>query len=161
MPTMSPRSRLRPPLANREGSTTVEFALVLPVLMVMLFGIIEFGLIFKDVLAVNQAAREGARAGAVGNPTTTISARVSASATTLTAANLTITSTYRTLTNGVWSNWTTLTDSAGANVAPPGAQVKVAISYPHNLVTGGLFSRIADPNSNCITLNTSMVMRRE
>jgi len=161
MPTMNPRSRLRSALPSRKGSTSVEFALVLPLLMVLLFGIIEFGLIFKDVLAINQAAREGARAAAVGNTTSTVSARVTASATTLTTANITITSSYRTYTNGVWSGWTTLTNSGDSNAAPSGAQVKVALSYPHTLVTGGLFSRIAEPNSNRITLNTSMVMRRE
>lgn len=161
MPHMNPRSLLRSTRSPRTGSTTVEFALVLPVLMVLLFGIVEFGLIFKDVLAINQAAREGARAAAVGSTTSTITARVTASATTLKTANITTTSTYRTLTNGTWSSWTTLSDSADANAAPSGAQVKVAISYPHTLVTGGLFSRIADPNTNRITLNTSMVMRRE
>lgn len=161
MSTMNPESRLCSALPSRNGSTTVEFALVLPVLMVLLFGIVEFGLIFKDVLAINQAAREGARAAAVGSTTTTISARATASATTLTTANITTTSSYRTYTSGTWSAWTTLTNSGNSNAAPSGAQVKVALSYPHTLVTGGLFSRIADPNSNRITLTTSMVMRRE
>jgi Flp pilus assembly protein TadG len=161
MPRMDPRRQLRASLPGRKGSTTVEFALVLPVLMVLLFGIVEFGLIFKDVLAINQAAREGARAAAVGSTTTTVSNRVTSSAATLTTANLTITSSYRTYNNGVWSAWTSLANSGEVNAAPSGAQVRVAVSYPHNLVTGGLFSRIADPNSNRITLNTSMVMRRE
>ena len=152
--TRRPRSRGR-------GQSLVEFALVLPLLLVLLFGIIEFGLVFKDVLAINQAAREGARAAAVGSTTSTISARVTASATTLNTANITTTRSYRTYTNGAWSSWTTLSDSGDVNAAPSGAHVKVAVSYPHTLVTGGLFSRIADPNSNRLTLNTSTVMRRE
>lgn len=149
------------PVTDDGGSATVEFALVAPVLIVLLFGIIEFGTVFKDVLALNQAAREGARAAAVGATTTTIQTRVSSAAPTLHTGSITTTLTYRTCTGGVWSSWSTLGDATDVNAAPSGAQVKVGVSYPHNLITGGLFSRIADPNTNHITLTTSMVMRRE
>ena len=149
------------PFAGDNGAATVEFALVAPVLIVLLFGIIEFGTVFKDVLSLNQAAREGARAGAVGAMTTTIQSRVTSAAPTLQSASITTNITYRTCTNGVWSSWFTLTDLVDQNAAPSGAQIKVAVSYPHTLLTGGLFSRIADPNTNHITLTTSMVMRRE
>jgi hypothetical protein len=42
----------------------VESALVYPLLFLVLFGIVEFGLAFKDYLSVSHAARDGARAGA-------------------------------------------------------------------------------------------------
>ncbi|HHV34344.1 MAG TPA: pilus assembly protein [Syntrophomonadaceae bacterium] len=44
----------------------LEFALVLPILLLLVFGIIEFGIIFFDNLVITQAAREGARVGVVG-----------------------------------------------------------------------------------------------
>lgn len=44
----------------------VEFALVLPVLVLILMGIIEFGRIFFSYLVITEMAREGARYGAVG-----------------------------------------------------------------------------------------------
>jgi Flp pilus assembly protein TadG len=161
---MAAMARLRRsvrPFNRQEGTTTVEFALVAPVLLVLLFGIMEFGLVYKDALAISQAAREGARAGAVGNTIETISARVIASAPGLTAANITVTSQYRTYANSTWSSWATLTDSGGNNAAPSGAQVEVTVSYPHTLVTGGLFSSLAVKGTNYITLTTSMIMRRE
>ncbi len=53
-------------MGNREkGASAVEFALVLPVLMLILFGIIEFGFIFYDKAIVTNASREGARRGIV------------------------------------------------------------------------------------------------
>ena len=50
---------------QEDGQTLVEFALVLPVLALVLFGIIQFGLAFKDSLAVTDAVRAGARQAAV------------------------------------------------------------------------------------------------
>ena len=42
-----------------------EFALVLPVLALLLFGVIQFGIAFNNYLTVTDAARAGARKGAV------------------------------------------------------------------------------------------------
>lgn len=43
------------------GASLVEFAIVLPVLALLLFGVIEFGLTLNDYQSVRQGAREGAR----------------------------------------------------------------------------------------------------
>jgi Flp pilus assembly protein TadG len=43
----------------------VEFALIAPLLIMVMFGIISFGLLFSWRSVLNNAAREGARAGAV------------------------------------------------------------------------------------------------
>jgi Flp pilus assembly protein TadG len=48
-----------------EGLAAVEFALVLPLLVVLLFGIVVTGLVFIGRMQVQAAAREGARAGAI------------------------------------------------------------------------------------------------
>jgi hypothetical protein len=45
------------------GAVVVEFALVLPFLMFLLMGIIEFGLLFYNQQVLTNASREGARAG--------------------------------------------------------------------------------------------------
>jgi len=47
------------------GSSTVEFALVLPALMLVIFGIFEFGRMFMTYQMLNSAAREGARIAAL------------------------------------------------------------------------------------------------
>ena len=45
----------------------MEFALVLPILLLIVFGIIEFGLIFNAYVTVISSSREGARYGIVGD----------------------------------------------------------------------------------------------
>jgi Flp pilus assembly protein TadG len=46
---------------HREGATAVEFAIVLPILLMLLLGIISVGLLYNQQLTLTQAAREGAR----------------------------------------------------------------------------------------------------
>jgi len=50
---------------NEKGQSLVEFALVLPILVLLILGIIDFGMIFHGYVTVNTAAREGARHGVV------------------------------------------------------------------------------------------------
>jgi hypothetical protein len=50
---------------RQRGVSAVEFALVLPLLLVILFGIIDFGFMLYDKAMITNAAREGARAGIV------------------------------------------------------------------------------------------------
>lgn len=47
------------------GLAAVEFALVLPVLVILLFGIVVAGTVYVDHLRVQSAAHDGARAGAI------------------------------------------------------------------------------------------------
>ena len=50
---------------RRRGMAMVEFVMVLPALLVILFGILEFGVLFYQWLTLSNAAREGARAAVV------------------------------------------------------------------------------------------------
>lgn len=59
-------------LRNKKGQSMVEMALVLPVLMLLLFGILEFGRVFNEYLVVTAAAREGARSAAIGSDNTIV-----------------------------------------------------------------------------------------
>lgn len=50
---------------DQKGVAAVEFAIILPVLILLIFGIIEFSLLLYDKQVITNASREGARAGIV------------------------------------------------------------------------------------------------
>jgi len=52
-------------LKNEKGQSLVEFAILLPVLLLLIMGILEFGLMLNSYLTINNSAREGARLGVV------------------------------------------------------------------------------------------------
>ena len=65
---MTPNPTLQPPSSparGQRGKSSVEIALLLPVLLVLLFGIILSGFTFYAFIQVTNAAREGARAGSL------------------------------------------------------------------------------------------------
>lgn len=53
-------------LSGEKGTSAVEFAIILPILVMLVFGIIQFGLVFNKYIAITHAAREGVRLAAVG-----------------------------------------------------------------------------------------------
>ena len=53
-------------IKNKKGQALVETALILPIIILILMGIIDFGLLFNNYLVVSNASREGARNAAVG-----------------------------------------------------------------------------------------------
>lgn len=103
-------------LKSPDGQTMVEFALVLPLLAMLLFGIIQFGIVFNNYLDLTDATRAGARKAAVSRQTTDPSGVAtqavidSAGDITLTTANVTVT-----------SDWL------------PGDDVTVQASYPYKI----------------------------
>ena len=50
------------------GAVAIEFALVVPVLILIVFGIINFGFVFSQQSTLNNAVREGARRAVVNDP---------------------------------------------------------------------------------------------
>ena len=93
-----------------------ELAMILPILVALLFGIVQFGIIFNNYVTLTDAARAGARKGAVsrnsGNPAGDCVSEVQGAAGNLKAANLTVSCT---------SSW------------QPGADVTVTASYPYDI----------------------------
>jgi Flp pilus assembly protein TadG len=81
---MSQRSQRR----NESGAAAVEFALVLLPLLLVVFGIVNFGLIYHQQIQLSGAAREGARTMAIRNDVD--AARASAINAAPTVANVTV-----------------------------------------------------------------------
>jgi len=61
------RNRGKKILQTQRGAAAVEFAILLPFLVVLVFGIIEFGLLLYNQQVITNASREGARAAIVGD----------------------------------------------------------------------------------------------
>jgi Flp pilus assembly protein TadG len=70
----------------------VEFALLLPLLVLLVFGIIDLGRVLNAQITVSQAAREGARLAALANPNACSRAAAAGTGLSLTCSgNVTIT----------------------------------------------------------------------
>lgn len=52
-------------ITKMEGQSLVEFALIVPILIILILGMIEFGWILNGYIALTSAAREGARAAII------------------------------------------------------------------------------------------------
>ena len=79
--------------AGDRGVTAVEFAIILPLLLMMIFGIIEFGRAYQARLTVTHAAREGVRVLAVTENQAAAEAAALAAATGLDPGSVTVTGT--------------------------------------------------------------------
>jgi len=59
--------KLRKVRRREEAQSLAEFALILPMFLILIFGIIDFGMGLRAYITLAQATREGARYGIVGN----------------------------------------------------------------------------------------------
>jgi Flp pilus assembly protein TadG len=96
------------------GAVAVEFALLLPLLLLLIFGIIDFGRALNAQVTLTQAAREGARLAALNEPN--VVARTQAAATGLSGVSVTIV--------------TSCPVGAG-----PGVNADVKVSYSFSFIT--------------------------
>lgn len=75
---------------NEKGQSLVEFALVLPILILLILGMVEFGWILNGQITLTSAAREGARAAIVcENPEAAQTAAITAVTNSVGASSLT------------------------------------------------------------------------
>jgi len=103
---------------NERGAVAAEFALLLPVILLILFGTIEFGMIMYSREVITNASREGARAGIVQ-----VSPKPTAGAIT------TIATTYLTGT-GINPANVTITVTGAGGVNPATLTVQATYRYP-------------------------------
>lgn len=141
---------------KRRASTLIEFALIVPVLLAVVMGIIEFGWLVRSQLMIANAAREGARYAAVGKQTNDIIARINGMASGVPGApgSLTITIKRNDGANGTTYD-TTVGNTGTMNNAPTGSMIQVLVRAPNRSLTG-LF-----PFLNNRTVQAAVVMRRE
>ncbi|MBI5589802.1 MAG: pilus assembly protein [Deltaproteobacteria bacterium] len=125
----------------------VEFAIVLPLLLMLVFGIIEFGLVLFDQAMITNASREGARAGIVFADPRITTEQISTVVQNYTAGNM--------ITFGAAANPTTTVTGACANSGDP---LTVNVSYPYSfLVLPNFVSSLSDT----LNLSAQTIMRCE
>jgi Flp pilus assembly protein TadG len=103
-------------MARDRGTAAVEFVLVLPVLLLIVFGIIDFGRALNAQIELTGAAREGVRLAALGYTGAAVQARVAATAPELSGVAVTV----------------------AASCAPgagPAADAQVDVSYSFTFIT--------------------------
>jgi Flp pilus assembly protein TadG len=119
---------------KERGQTLVEFALVLPILSLLLLGVIQFGIVFNHYITLTDAVRAGARKGAVGrhlqDPQGAVEDAVRNAATDMDHDQLQIT---------VDSSWT------------QGSDVTVSASYPYEIKLLGFGVTITSGQLNSST----------
>ena len=102
----------------------VEFALVIPLLLLLIFGIIQFGILFNNYLTLTDAVRAGARQASVSRtlptPVATTTARVQGSAAGLDKNKLEVTV-------------TAFNPADGSATWAQGGDVTVEAKYPFNI----------------------------
>ena len=108
-------------IRSERGQSLTEFALALPILAMLLFAVIQFGIVFNNYVTLVDATRAGARKGAVGreqqNPVGAVTTEVRNSARDLKQSDLNVT---------VTSTWQPATD------------VTVTATYPYSISLLGL-----------------------
>ena len=100
---------------RRRGNMVLEMVAVIPLFLLLMFAIVDFGMGFYSWITVTNAAREGARIGAVGADSATITQRVQDTAGSLNNPNLTI----------------SVSNAKGAS----GETVGVTVNYQYQLIT--------------------------
>ena len=137
----------------QRGAALVEFALISGLLFLILFGIIEVGLILGDQAQVGAAAREAARAAAVGS---TIEAAEAGGVNAGTGLHLTAASVYLEKSLDGGTTWLALGDTVlGTNDAVSGSLIRATVSFNHPLITTFIFT------GSTRLLTSKMVMQRE
>lgn len=126
---------------DERGQALVEFALVVPLLLMLVIGVFEFGRAYNVYQVITDAAREGARTAVVANPSMTYDSVVTTIRNALGRAGLNPGS----ATIGL-NGWRTGT----------GTPVAVTIQFPYSFVFLRPLTQLTP-----ITLQTAFTMRNE
>ena len=147
---------------NRRGAALVEFTVVLLLLITLVFGIIEMGLLIKDYLTLSHAAREGARSAAIGSPVQTIKDRIMDKAAAL-EGGITddqIDLKKRSDPGVAWGDLGDSITTPDQNDAATGDEIRVKIIYPHQFVAVGVLPFLGDADG-LMNIAGEMIMSRE
>jgi Flp pilus assembly protein TadG len=148
---------------DQRGQAVIEMALTLPLLLLIVFGIIDFGFMFQRYEVVTNAAREGARLGVL--PQYTAAEAQNRSLAYLRAGGLNGTTRAcggAEVKNTMCANLTTSTVTvAGSTPAKTVAQVTMVVEYDHEHSFVGPILRLFGTSWGTIRLSAASSMRKE
>ena len=133
---------------QQKGAAAVEFALILPILLLVFFGIVELSLALYDKAIITNASREGARAGIVLSSPKMTEAQIRDVVLTYTNGAL--------LSLGASTAPTVTVVQSGASSFPNNLSVTVSYTYA-GLGLGSMLSALGQP----IVLTSQTVMVNE
>jgi Flp pilus assembly protein TadG len=140
---------------SQSGTAAVEFALILPLLLIIVFGIIEFSIVFYNKAMITNASREGARYGITfiyegpDNGTHPTEDKIIAKVNNY-VDNGTRLISFSSLP-------ATITTAVDGENGEPGDDLTVTVTYPYDFL---ILPRFADRVAN-LTLSAETVMRLE
>ena len=73
---------------NKKGQAMVEMALILPIILMLFLGMVEFSRIFGSYLLVTHASREGARLASIGKTDAEVQANIASKVSLLNVSDL-------------------------------------------------------------------------
>jgi Flp pilus assembly protein TadG len=115
--------------ASERGAVAVEFAILAPVLVMLLLGIMEFGRAYNVQISLTNAARESVRSMTISDSTMSLTDKKAAA---LSAANKAITFGATLTTSNI--DFNPASCAAAAGTVPP--QMQVTIHYTLSTLTG-------------------------
>ena len=139
---------------QQRGQDLVEFALVVPILILLLFGILQIGLLVMQYNTVANAAREGARYGIIAREAPGSGNCGSADATIDTILDAACR-----IAAGLDANDVTVTWSKPGGVSPAFGAVNVTVSYPAEVSITPLIEAFG--GTGTFNLSAGSVMQRE
>lgn len=150
--------------STERGQAVIELALTLPLLLLVVFGIIDFGFMFQRYEAVTNAAREGARLGVLADYTAAEAQNRALDYLAASGLNGDIRAcgTGPIVKNSRCAQMTTSTVVvAGSTPAKTVDQVKVIVEYDHVYQFVGPIMNLFGGGLGSIRLRASSSMRRE
>lgn len=126
-------------IKNQKGQSLVEFAIILPLVLLLLMGIAEFGMMFNCYLTVQNVTREGARLGIIGGSDVEIKALITSISPNLKVSDLNVTITPTELSRN------------------SGETLKVSVTYNYHMTVPIISSLLG----NVILLKAETSMRIE
>jgi hypothetical protein len=168
---MKIRTLLKPVLrlrSDRAGAAAVEFALVLPLLVVFLFGIIDFGRVWQRQQVITDAAREGARRAVVRDGAVKLTVVPALIQDRLSAAGLQWNGTVTGYVAdcAVWSapapvqGQLAVSGCGWGGAQGSDSRVVIQAPYPFSMI-GPVIKLIGNAEIDAVVLSTNFVMRNE